>query len=280
MKSVCFLSLLLLVWLAPSSQAGADCPPIQPSDTVNHLPVGKNSRKLKKLFRLAQASQQPIRFTQYEETGANKQADTCPSSTENVIALGHFDSTEHRESLIAHELFHIVLKNEHIDVMPAVDTSIVGLSGNNHVFFGTVATDISSCVIHGLLDKRMARLGFKPDVLLRHQSEALLHPHVLPEIANGRGFQMLAGLRLFCFLAEVKSLPAKASATIPVSAIKAGAYNLNPLILANEQKLEDDVGSLDCDSSESCFRKALAIRDATGYVNEVKIQDPNSKEFK
>jgi hypothetical protein len=159
---------------------------ISTQDSINSLPPGNNSARLEVLFQEAKAlSSQPIRFASMSGEGAlEHQGRTSFSEAETVIEIGATDSEELRENLIAHELFHVILKESDF---PYATWIPKGTSDQQLLL--EVGEGITGCVNDAEIDRRMAARSFKPEMLSRIEAINYQKPHTFaPSVSHNPTF--------------------------------------------------------------------------------------------
>jgi len=226
-------------------------PPILESDTVGQLPANQTSKRLQKLFRRASSSTAlPIRFTQLP-TEVNNTSLVTATKAEYIVALGKNLDHEEEENAIAHELYHIILQSK-------------GFAAEVHTPEGapplmmTIGSTITSCVDDAVIDRRMAKLGFKPE-LLNHdaaQQMRLNPPNFSPDLFNDPVFRDGNALLIVCYSFRKKYRNDE---------IETAWKKLYPGVVTRAHILAGQIGDITCEDAATCLVRKKKIRDVLGY---------------
>jgi hypothetical protein len=117
---------------------------------------------------------------------------------------------------------------------------------------------ITSCVDDAVIDRKMSKLGFEPEVLNRDTAEGLrLNPPRFPAGAfDDPLFEDVNALLIVCYSFRKR---------YPGDEIEATWQKTNPRVAARARALALRIGDINCDAAQSCLAKKKRIRDVLGY---------------
>jgi hypothetical protein len=255
MKLLCYVLLigfgLQEVSLAQSGNLPPSDFPDLPTDTVGALPSNQRSQRLLSVFREASRSTKlPIRFTELPE-GAINTSVVETTDEERIVAVRQDLNHQQEENTLAHELFHILLQGKGFAAtvqIPQGAPSVMSVLGFT----------ITSCVDDAVIDRRMSKLGFEPEVLNRDTAEGLrLNPPRFPAGAfNDPIFVDVNALLIVCYSFRKRYLGDEIEPTW---------QKVNPDVVARAHALASRIGYTNCDGAQSCLTKKKRIRDILGY---------------
>ncbi|HUJ30073.1 MAG TPA: ImmA/IrrE family metallo-endopeptidase [Candidatus Acidoferrum sp.] len=221
------------------------------TDTVGALPPDETSNALRRLFGEAiKSTPRPIRFTQLPPGVTNTSAVEA-TANEDVIALRTNLEKEQRENAIAHELSHIVLQGKGFAAEVQVPDGAPGLMRE-------LGFTITSCVDDALIDKRMLKEGFRPQVLNHDSAEQLRlnPPHFPAELYNDEIFRDGNALLIVCFSFRKR---------YQGDEIESSWNKLQPDIVTRAHVLKAQIGDIACVDAATCLARKKRIRDVLGY---------------
>jgi hypothetical protein len=224
--------------------------PKLPTDTVGKLPSDQSSEKIQKLFDVAKRSAKiPIRFTLLR--GLNNTSGVEATKEEFVVGLRANLDSEQKENAIAHELFHIILQSEGF-------AALVHTPDGSPAALTMLGQAITSCVDDAVVDRRMRKLGFTPEVLNHDSAEQM---RTNPPIFPGEGLKDPVlrdgnALLIVCYTFRLKSGDDE---------IESSWKKLSPEVLARSQVLAKQIGDISCDKAQECLNQKKHIRDVLGY---------------
>jgi hypothetical protein len=158
---------------------------------------------------------------------------------------------EQEENTLAHELFHIVLQEKGFAATVQIPQGAPSL-------LIVLGFTITSCVDDALIDRKMSKLGFKPEVLNRDTAEGLrLNPPSFPaEAFKDPIFADVNALLIVCYSFRKRYLGDEIEPTW---------HKANPGVAARAHALASRIGDINCDAAQSCLAKKKRIRDVLGY---------------
>ncbi len=225
--------------------------PDLPTDTVGALPSNQRSQRLLRVFREARRSTKlPIRFTELPD-GAINTSVVETTDEERIVAVRQDLDHELEENTLAHELFHIVLQGKGFAATVQIPQGASSL-------MSVLGFTITSCVDDAVIDRKMSKLGFEPEVLNRDTAEGLrLNPPNFPvEAYNDPIFEDVNALLIFCYSFRKRYLGDEIEPTW---------QKANPQVAARARALASRIGDINCDAAQSCLAKKKRIRDVLGY---------------
>ena len=225
--------------------------PVLSTDTVGALPPTQRSPRLLRLFREANRSTQlHIRFTQLP-IGVRNTSAVETTAEEEIVALRQDLNHEQEENSIAHELFHIILRRRGF-------SGVVQVPNNAPRLMKELAFTITSCVDDVLIDDKMSKLGFEPEVLNRDSLDRLRYapPRIPPGMLNDA--VMLDGNAFLIICSSFRK-------RYPGDDIEPIWQKLDAGVVARARVLTPQIGDIRCDSAQSCLEKKKRIRDILGY---------------
>jgi hypothetical protein len=236
------------------------------SDWTDKFPRDSKKR-LRKLFAKAQgcAESLPIRFT-HENSSARYTSHLAIRDAEIMIGIRDNLSLAVEENAIAHELYHIVLaKCEGYSNKINVPNHPIGVSA---AILEDLGATITSCVDDRVVDDRLKKLGFSPEVLnhvtvseLAQQGAAMTEA-----VLADRAFLAANGLALYCYSLR-RAYTADKMETL-------GQWKrISPAVVEFAHHLESRLGSPDCSDAPSCFEMKKRIRDVMGY-SQIRLHNP------
>jgi hypothetical protein len=225
--------------------------PALPTDTIGALPSNQRSQRLLRVFREASRSTKlPIRFTELPE-GAINTSVVETTDEEQIVALRQDLNHEQEENALAHELFHIVLQGKGFATTVQIPEGAPNL-------MSVLGYTMTSCVDDAVIDRKMSKLGFEPEVLNRDTAEGLrLNPPRFPADAfSDPVFMDVNALLIVCYSFRKRYRE---------DAIEPTWQKANPDVVARAQALASQIGDINCDVAQSCLAKKKRIRDILGY---------------
>lgn len=204
------------------------------------LPGINNSTRLEKLFQEISASNKvPIVFGAIDKSSGFLGLTTYqPQRTFVQIREGL--SQELRENAIAHELFHVELDYEGYPV--------------HYPQFG-IASDqatmiLVDCVHHPIIDSRMRKKGWKPELILDPTIENYTHPNGLGKL-NESG-EAWVGVQLYCLSLRVSPQT--------IRRVEDGLSKVSPNAIQASHTIKAKLGSLSCSNPDSCLGQLKKLR--------------------
>ena len=251
-----FCALLLVFWFQETccTQCGplpSSSLPDSPTDVVGALPPDQRSSKLRRLFLEARRSaRRPIRFTQLPAVVNNGSA-VETTNEEEVVALRQNLDHQQKENAIAHELSHIVLQSKGFAAM-------VHTPDNTPPLMKELGFVITSCVDDAVVDRRMSRRGFKPELLNHDTAEQMrLHPPTYPAnyfdnpiVKDGNALLIVC----FSFRKRYRG-----------DEIEPSWQKLSTDVVARAHILASQIGGIGFDDARTCLGRKKYIRDVLGY---------------
>ena len=225
--------------------------PDLPTDTVGALPSNQRSERLLRVFREASHSTKlPIRFTELPEVAINTSV-LETTDEEQIVASRQDLNHEQEENTLAHELFHIVLQGKGFAATVQIPQGAPSLT----IVLGFA---ITSCVDDAVIDRKMSKLGFEPEVLNRDTAEGLrLSPPRFPAGAfSDPIFVDVNALLIVCYSFRKRYLG---------DDIEPTWQKVYPDVVARAHALASQIGDVNCDVAQSCLAKKKRIRDILGY---------------
>lgn len=242
---------------------------------------GKWSVALQKLFRQAQdGSSVPIRVTTYSPRPSNPasfQGQTRGYDSDEIeIHVASGVSKSYDESLLAHELFHVVLHNKGFNpgVKLAPGYVIPGLSTtDSDRNLAPIGTWVNSCFPDELIDRETAKRGFTPFLLTELEAKETLTG--LQQLVDQRISisddlaQKGNAVNLFCLGLRRPS---------SIEAIDKLSAALSPEILRTEKALRRKFAGDRChfDDAKHCYALTVLLRDAAGFKGMIALKNPST----
>jgi hypothetical protein len=123
-----------------------------------------------------------------------------------------------------------------------------------------------------VIDRKMSKLGFEPEVLNRDTAEGLrLNPPKFPaEAYNDPIFEDVNALLIFCYSFRKRYLGDEIEPTW---------QKANPQVAARARALASQIGDISCDAAQSCLAKKKRIRDVLGYPTPTTFLNPLTNQF-
>jgi hypothetical protein len=277
---ICLVLLLLATNGVPQTH---DKPNAHPGPKELGSESGKRSLALQKLLRQAQSgSSVPIRIETYTPDPSNPaafQGRTQYRTDEIEISVASGVSKSYDEALLAHELFHVILRNKGFNagVGLAPGYVIPGVSASDTVrYFGPIETFVNSCFPDELIDRETAKRGFRPALLTDLQAKEALTG--MKEMADHRISisETLAqsgnAVNLFCLGLRHPS---------SIQAIDKLADALSPEIAKTERALRRQFTGSRChfDDPKGCYALTIRLRDAAGFKGMIALKNPSTSKW-
>jgi hypothetical protein len=225
--------------------------PDSPSDTVGALRFNQRSQRLLTVYPEASRSTKlPIRFTELPE-GAINTSVVETGDEERIVALRQDLNHEQEENSLAHELFHIVLQRKGFAATVQIPQGAPSL-------MSVLGFTITSCVDAAVIDWKMSKLDFEPEVLNRDTAKGLRlkPPRFLAGAFNDPVFVDVNALLIVCYSFRKRYLGDEIEPTW---------QKVNPDVVARAHALASGIGDINCDAAQSCLAKKKRIRDILEY---------------
>lgn len=172
-----------------------------------------------------------------------------------------------RESVIAHELGHVMLRNRHLS--PVASLSAAGQKRTRNFMVSTVET-LKGCYEEPLADLEAKKRGFRPD-LINDFVAAEMKNETMFDLENKRKLEDFAwnyeAVFLYCF--ELRPHTFKASDIEQQFAIE-------PEIGTKLKRLKRSLGVSGCDTSITCFERTKRLRDLAGFSELILLENPRT----
>jgi hypothetical protein len=170
------------------------------------------------------------------------------------------------ENVIAHELLHAALRHERLGSGSGTILRGRELSANDLAAMQGLIMSLTNCYQDAIIDRRMAKLGFNPQLLQDDEKSTLIaEANVVPRTSL---YKRDATLMLYCLSIRLRKFE--------MDEIYTAYKSWYPELAQDVQTVSNTVGPDLCDTEESCFKKMLALRKAVGLEGEVKFINPTT----
>jgi hypothetical protein len=227
-----------------------------------------NSEKLRRLLgEVKSYGYVDVVITQDLSRNPEYQGSSHPISTSRGMVYDiHISSGSdaYVEALIAHELYHATLRHEGFASGSATIMRGPELSENDLKMLESQIGILGDCYLDAVIDRRTAKLGFKPQLLQDDAKSNLiaLAPVIPPTASNNRS----TALFTYCISIRLRNFD--------MSEIYAAYKSAYPNLAQDVRVITNTVGPELCDTRETCFRKMLVLRKAVGLEGQVKFPGP------
>ncbi len=174
------------------------------------------------------------------------------------------------ENVIAHELFHAALRHERLGSGSGTIVRGLALNADDLAAIVDAKNSLTNCYPDAIIDRRMAKRGFNPQLLEDDEKSTLIAEANL--IPRGPSYRRDGVLMMYCLSIRLRKFK--------MDEIYSAYQSWYPKLGEDVQTLSNKVGRDLCDTEESCFKKMLALRNAVGLEGELKFTNPitNKKE--
>lgn len=251
------LAALLFVALIPSSSV------------IGAWDATKYSQKFQALLEEAkQYSKLPVRIEPLSpEQSKLYQGRIEFRQSEIVVRIGKGYSPEHEEQILAHELFHVILFVEGFSKGYGFSRNFEGTRRGK--FLDSVGSALQSCLMDVVIDERMSRRGFNPELLARRQ--IMLRREQIPEASRQDPLWLgYVALHIFCSslrrganLTQLQQLSEEVDPTMG-NRVDALAAQFGRVSVAN------------LDTPGKWFIATKHLRDAAGFRGIIQIVNPET----
>jgi len=220
------------------------------SDQVGALPSNQTPQRIKDLFdRAKRSSSLPIRFTRLA-ADADNTSEVEVTKKEIVIS-------------IAHELMHVILQSEGFAAVTRAPEGVPFIES-------LLGPTLTSCVDDAVVDRRLKKLGFNPEMLNHITAEDL------PKVAHNYSAEILmdpimrdgTALLIVCYSFRLRN---------PGDEIENTWAKVSTDVVARSHFLANRIGDITCNEAEECLKQKKHIRDVLGYP--ITICNPRTCEF-
>lgn len=253
--------LLSCFWQQQSSLSNDQC-----TLEIQRL-IEKSPRLTALLEEAKKAEPDQIRFSQLSPGSPNTGLTTYKDgSIEVTVECGGPEETT--ESLLAHELFHIILRRQGFPF--AVGALKTGSGWEDRVL-RQVGVVLLSCYSDPLIDDLIAQRGFSPRLTTRQKLPALKAQARSSEpnpITKHELWRKYAVLDSYCFSLRQRD--------DPMSEIFDAYKGHYPSAERDTEELARRVGRTRCEEAQTCVELTKKLRDAAGFKSVVLIENPFS----
>jgi hypothetical protein len=168
------------------------------------------------------------------------------------------------ETLIAHELLHASLRHERFGSGPATIVRGPELNARELRMMESLIESLGSCYQDAEIDRRMAKLSFKPQLLQDDEKSTLIaEANIVPRTSL---YKQEAALVMYCLSIRLRNFR--------MNEIYAAYKPWYPELPRDVDTITHTVGPELCNTGEACFKKMLALRKAVGLEGEVRFPNP------
>ena len=125
---------------------------------------------------------------------------------------------------------------------------------------------LTNCCQDAVIDRRMAKVNFQPQVLQNEEKTTLnAQANLIPQTTL---YRQDVALTMYCLSIRLRNFE--------MDEVYA-AYKLwYPGLAKRVQTITDTVGANLCDTGKECFKKMLALRKAAGLEGEIRLLNPET----
>jgi hypothetical protein len=226
------------------------------------------SKRISRVLKDAQIGVPPIHIKEFEG-GSAYSGTTDFYKGEIIVRVNGSLPRPTAQNNLVHELFHIILLKEGFRYAAA--SKKFNSPGDVGRLYTAAGTALTSCYVDPLIDRRMAKRGFKPDLVIHITASGLAHAQSSEILRESRldHWTDYAAMQLYCLSLR----PGKFK-----MANVEKAWAVNPEIVETERRLRKRLPG-GCDTPAVCFESMKALRKATGFETDIFLMNPQTREY-
>lgn len=226
------------------------------------------SKRIARILKEAQIGAPPIRIKEFE-SGSAYSGTTDFHPNEIVVRINANFPPPVAENNLAHELFHIILFKEGFRYAAA--SKKFDAPGDAGRLYSAAATALTSCYVDPLIDRRMAKRGFKPDLVTQISADGLARAQSSEILRESRidHWTDYAAMMLYCLSLR--------SGKFRMADVEK-AWEGNPTIIGTERKLRRQLRKK-CNTPAACFANMKKLREAAGFETDISLLNPQTGKY-
>ena len=179
-------------------------------------------------------------------------------------------SDDFAKNLIAHELFHIVIRREGLPIDRGTVVRGPLLTGNFELaVLRDAMTSLANCYADAIIDQRMASLKLNPFIInARKRTQMMLHEQesIPSDPSVVRFYKANMALTLYCLSLRLRDFGMRD--------IYVSYEPIYPTLEQDVEAIAKKMGTKLCSTGPTCFNSVLQLRDASGFSGEITFVNP------